>query len=338
MKPDTTNPGPTSLEVLAIQGIGQVIAGDDLAELVLAHLDEPLRAGDVVVVTSKVVSKAAGLVVHGPRTDLFAQETDRVVARRGQTRIVRTHHGLTMAAAGVDESNTPTGTAVRLPPDPDDDARRMRARIAHLTGVEVAVVVTDTAGRPWRNGQTDIAIGAAGISALAPMTGEHDSFGNTLEVTAPAVADEIAAAADLVKGKLTGCPVAVVRGLAVGWLRRADGPGAVALLRPESADLFGLGAVEAVRLAVRRDRPVRGFPAPEPDALEVLVRDATDGMDCAAVSVEALDPGRLEIQVADDASTSTWVQAGALQERLRILAVALGLDVTVHCGSQFREA
>jgi coenzyme F420-0:L-glutamate ligase/coenzyme F420-1:gamma-L-glutamate ligase len=184
----------TTFTTFAVPGIGEVTAGTDLAALVVDRAR--LEDGDVVVVTSKVVSKAEGRVVTGGKAETLAVETDRVVARRGETSIVRTHHGLVMAAAGIDASNTTPGTLVLLPQDPDLSARVLRARLLELTGCVVAVVVSDTSGRAWRVGQTDIAIGAAGLRVLDDHAGRTDSYGNLLQVTAPALADEIAGAGD----------------------------------------------------------------------------------------------------------------------------------------------
>jgi coenzyme F420-0:L-glutamate ligase/coenzyme F420-1:gamma-L-glutamate ligase len=232
--------------VTAPDGAPEVQPGDDLAALLLPLVD--LADGDVVVVTSKVVSKAEGRVVPGTDRDAaIADEAVRVVARRGPTTIVRTRHGLTMAAAGVDNSNIEVGMLVLLPLDPDDSARRLRAAVAERTGLNVGVVVTDTAGRAWREGQTDIAIGAAGLTVLDDHAGRVDGHGNPLAVTAPAVADEIAGVAELAAGKLGGRPFAVVRGRSDLVLAPGDdGPGAAALVRPETGDLFGFGAREAV--------------------------------------------------------------------------------------------
>jgi coenzyme F420-0:L-glutamate ligase/coenzyme F420-1:gamma-L-glutamate ligase len=246
------------LRVWAPDGIPEVRPGDDLAELVAAATegtgDGALRDGDVLVVTSKVVSKAEGRVVRADRRAAVTAETERVVARRGDTRVVRTRHGLVMAAAGVDASNTEPGTVVLLPTDPDGSARALRAGLRRRLGVDVAVVVSDTFGRPWRMGVTDQAIGVAGLAPLADLRGRRDPHGNTLDVTVVAVADEVAAATDLVKGKLAGRPVAVVRGLADG-LTAADGPGAAALVRPLHEDLFPLGAYDVVPAR----RTVRAF-------------------------------------------------------------------------------
>jgi 8-oxo-dGTP pyrophosphatase MutT (NUDIX family) len=171
----------------------------------------------------------------------------RVIARRGPLRIVETRHGLVMAAAGVDASNVAGGEIALLPLDPDGSARRLRAEIAARTGRRVAVVVSDSMGRPWRHGITDVAIGVAGLAAVADRRGERDRHGNLLEVTEVAVADELAAAADLVKGKLSDIPVAVVRGLDPAG-HPDDGRGAAALLRDPGSDLFRMGTAEALAL------------------------------------------------------------------------------------------
>jgi coenzyme F420-0:L-glutamate ligase/coenzyme F420-1:gamma-L-glutamate ligase len=253
---------PPDVCVIAVPGLPEITAGDDLAALIAAALGraEPgLRDGDILVVTSKVVSKAEGRVVPAAREDAIAAETVRVVARRGATTIAQTRHGFVLAAAGVDASNTAPGTVVLLPEDPDESARGLRKALRDRLGVRVGVVVTDTMGRPWRAGQTDTAIGAAGVLPLRDHRGEADTFGNTLEVTVAAVADEIAAAGDLVKGKALQIPVAIVRGLAA-LVTDSDGPGARALVRPASEDMFRLGAADVLlaRRTVRAftDRPV----------------------------------------------------------------------------------
>ncbi|HWU20421.1 MAG TPA: coenzyme F420-0:L-glutamate ligase, partial [Nocardioides sp.] len=233
------------LQVSAPDGVPEIEAGADLAAVLLPLLD--LRDGDILVVTSKVVSKAEGRVVTGDREEWITRETQRVVATRGATRIVRNRLGLTMAAAGVDASNVAVGSIVLLPEDPDRSARALRAAIAARLGVNAGVVVTDTAGRAWREGQTDIAVGAAGVVVAESFEGREDAHGNPLLVTAPAVADEIASAAELAQGKLGARPCAVVRGRADLVLPPGDdGPGAVALIRADGGDLFGYGAREAV--------------------------------------------------------------------------------------------
>lgn len=262
------------LSVWAPDGIGEVASGDDLAEHLLPHVD--LADGDVVTVTSKVVSKAEGRVRPGEREEALAEETLRVVARRGPTAIVRNRLGLTMAAAGIDASNVAAGHIALLPLDPDASARRLRRALAERTGRNVGVLVTDTAGRAWREGQTDIAIGAAGLRVADSLAGATDAYGNPLTVTMPALADEIAGCADLVAGKLSGRPFAVLRGLADLVLAAGEhGPGAAALVRAEGGDLFGYGAREAVVRALAgdpADRAPFGDPAPLEELAGALAR------------------------------------------------------------------
>jgi coenzyme F420-0:L-glutamate ligase/coenzyme F420-1:gamma-L-glutamate ligase len=243
------------LTVTAVAGLPEITAGADLATLIFDAAPE-LRDGDIVVVTSKIVSKAEGRVLRASREEAIAAETIRVVARRGPTVIAETRHGLVMAAAGADSSNTPPGTVVLLPADPDGSARRLRKALRDRSGATIGVLITDTMGRPWRNGLTDTAIGAAGVTPLRDHRGDADPFGNQLEITVAAAADEIAAAAELVKGKTSQLPVAIVRGLA-GLVTEDDGPGAAALVRPPAEDMFRLGPAEV--LAARRT--VREFSA-----------------------------------------------------------------------------
>lgn len=243
----------SELRVWAPSGIPEVAPGDDLVRLVgdaLAAGGVPVpQDGDVVVVTSKVVSKAEGRVVAAAdREDAITAETVRVVATRehpgGVTRIVENRLGLVLAAAGVDASNTPDGTVLLLPVDPDASARALRAGLEARFGVRLGVLLTDTAGRPWRHGQTDIAIGAAGVQVLEDLRGTVDTYGRPLQVSMAAVADELASAAELVKGKSSGRPVAVVRG--TGHLvTDEDGPGARALVRLGPDDMFVQGSAEA---------------------------------------------------------------------------------------------
>ena len=249
-------PSADELQIWAVDGIGDVREGHDLAELIAAA-DPGLVDGDVVVVTSKVVSKAEGRLIHGDREAAIDSETVRVVATRGDTRIVETRHGFVLAAAGVDASNVPAGSVAVLPEDPDRSAGRIRAGLRRRLGVTVGVVVTDTFGRPWRNGLTDVAIGTAGISPLLDHRGQVDEHGHPLEMTVTAIADEIASAAELVKGKLDGRPVAVIRGLTYDV--DPEGLGARALVRPAAEDMFRLGTVEAQRAAVTARRTVRQF-------------------------------------------------------------------------------
>ena len=291
-----------TLTVHAPDGVGEVRRGDDLAALLLAALAGSglsLADGDVVALTSKVVSKAEGrLRAATTREEALAGETLRWVARRGPVAIVRNRLGLTMAAAGIDASNVEAGSVLLLPEDPDASARALRGAIRERTGVNVGVVVTDTAGRAWREGQTDLAIGAAGVLVVEDFAGRLDGHGNTLAVTAPAVADEIASAAELASGKLGGRPFAVVRGRADLVLPPGDdGPGAAALVRPEGTDFFGYGAREAVVRALAglpADRAPVGAPAPADDlaAAVLLVTGvaAAVGDGVLTVALEPDDP------------------------------------------------
>lgn len=297
-----------SLTITAVPDIGEVRTGTDLAALVSEHAQ--LQAGDVVVITSKVVSKALGLATSRERDEVIAEQTDRVVAERGPTRIVRTLDGLTMAAAGVDTSNVPAGASLPLPPRPDEHARRIRADLLARSGLRLGVVISDTAGRAWRVGQTDIAIGCAGLAPFESFAGRDDTHGNPLAVTAPAVADEVASAAELVSGKLGGRPMMVVRGLPEHLLLDEDGPGAAALVRDEDGDLFGLGAREAVVAAATRVSD-RGFPFWATELIDEVVGLARPGdlgveLRGASVVVHA-PPDRL-------------VEAGRLAERIEAIA------------------
>ncbi|MFJ7329624.1 coenzyme F420-0:L-glutamate ligase [Streptomyces cyaneofuscatus] len=253
-----------SFRVWAPGGIPEVRAGDDLAKLI-AGAEPGLVDGDVLLVTSKIVSKAEGRIVQAAdREAAIDGETVRVVARRGALRIVENRQGLVMAAAGVDASNTPAGTVLLLPEDPDASARAIRDGLRDTLGVEIGVVVTDTFGRPWRNGLTDVAIGAAGVRVLDDLRGGTDAHGNPLSATVVATADELAAAGDLVKGKAAGLPVAVVRGLphvvaSVDSVDSVEDSGARALVRGAADDMFRLGTSEAVREAVTLRRTVREF-------------------------------------------------------------------------------
>ncbi|GAA0445128.1 coenzyme F420-0:L-glutamate ligase [Streptomyces olivaceiscleroticus] len=260
-----------SYRVWALPGIPEVRPGDDLAKLIAAAATADglpgLADGDVLLVTSKIVSKAEDRIVAADdREAAIDQETVRVVARRGTLRIVENRNGLVMAAAGVDASNTPRGTVLLLPEDPDASARAIRDGLRATLGVHVGVIVTDTFGRPWRSGLTDVAIGAAGVRVLADLRGGTDGHGNPLSATVVATADELASAGDLVKGKAGGLPVAVVRGLphtvappqdaAVGG---EPDTGARALVRSAADDMFRLGTSEAVREALSLRRTVREF-------------------------------------------------------------------------------
>jgi coenzyme F420-0:L-glutamate ligase/coenzyme F420-1:gamma-L-glutamate ligase len=264
------------LEVHPVEGLPDIRPGDDVAGLLAGAFT--YRAGDVVVVTSKVISKAEGRLVpaggdrEATRLRAVDDETVRVVARRGTTTIAQTRHGLVMAAAGVDGSNVRGDEIALLPLDPDASARALRERLVALTGVELAVVVSDTMGRAWRVGQTDQAIGVAGLAPVRDSRGSTDSHGHVLEVTEIAVADELASAAELVKGKAGGIAAAVVRGLAYD----DDGRGATALVRPAAQDWFRLGTADAHQQTVALRRTVRRFtdqPVP-PDVLRRAVAAA----------------------------------------------------------------
>ncbi|AUH42702.1 coenzyme F420-0:L-glutamate ligase [Streptomyces sp. CMB-StM0423] len=271
--------GAPEFRVRALPGIPEVRPGDDLAKLVAAAAPglagPPLADGDILIVTSKIVSKAEGRVrptaVPGDREAAIDEEAVRLVARRGPLRIVETRHGLVMAAAGVDASNTPAGTVLLLPEDSDASARALRAGLRTALGVNVGVLVTDTFGRPWRNGVTDVAIGAAGVRVLDDLRGAPDTYGNALEGTIVAAADELAAAGELVKGKADGLPVAVLSGLPqlVAPVGEDDGPDARALVREPAEDMFRLGTSEAVREAVTQRRTVREFTAEPVDPAAV---------------------------------------------------------------------
>ena len=231
-----------TIEITPIDGIGEISAGTDLAEIFLAALDAAgfaLRDGDVLVVTHKAVSKAENAVVRfdedeEKRLHVIAAEASAILRRRGDLVITETHHGLICANAGVDRSNMPDGWLALLPRDPDKSAHRLQMKIRQATGADVAVVITDTFGRPWRKGLTDVAIGVAGMPALVDHRGTTDTFGRPLTVTEVALADELAAAADLAMGKAKGVPLAVVRGVDFppGEGRATD------LVRPVAEDMF----------------------------------------------------------------------------------------------------
>lgn len=259
------------IEILPVPGLPEFRPGDDLAGA-LASAAPWLRNGDVLIVTSKIVSKVEGRIVPSPtdpeardaaRRVLVDQESVRVLARKGRTLITENRLGIVQAASGIDGSNVHPAELALLPEDPDASARDLRARLHDLLGVAVAVVVTDTMGRAWRNGQTDAAIGSAGLPVLHGYAGSVDAQGNELLVTSVAVADELAAAGDLVKGKTGGMPVAVARGIALA----DDGSSASDLIRRGEEDLFWLGANEAIERgrgeALLLRRSIRAF-APEP--------------------------------------------------------------------------
>lgn len=245
----------TNLLITVLENIPEIQCGDNLADIIGDALsDDGIQSGDILVITSKIVSKAEGRqIAADDREEAITSETVRLVASRthtgGVTRIVENRQGLILAAAGVDNSNTPEGTVLLLPEDPDASARGLCTALRLRFNMPIGVIISDTLGRPWRAGQTDAAIGAAGLRVIDDHRGTQDSHGNLLTASATAVGDEIASAADLVKGKSYGSPVAVVRGLDQLVLAdedqlRADSSGR-ALIRSANEDLFRLGSAEA---------------------------------------------------------------------------------------------
>lgn len=230
-----------NLTVIPITGIGRVDKGDDVADVLAGPLrDLDAASGDVLVVTHKIVSKAEGAVrqIVGDEEEfkkaLVEEISASIVRRRGDLIIAETRHGFVCANAGVDRSNADPGTVVLLPDDPDRSAHRIRTRLERILGVDVPVIISDTFGRPWRRGLTDIAIGVSGLLPILDLRGTSDWSGRELDVTEVAVADEIAAAADLVMGKASGVPAALVRGYEGP---RGEGRGSE-LVRPVDEDLF----------------------------------------------------------------------------------------------------
>jgi coenzyme F420-0:L-glutamate ligase/coenzyme F420-1:gamma-L-glutamate ligase len=332
---------PGSVLVVPLPGVPEVRAGDDLAALLAGAATTAvggLRDGDVLVVSSKVVSKASGLreAATPDREGLVLRHARRVVAERrtpaGTTRVVEAEAGPVMAAAGLDASNTgPEGGVLVLPSDPDGAAADLHGRLLALTGVtRLGLVVSDTAGRPWRAGQTDLALGAHGLLVLDDLRSGTDADGRPLAVTARAVADEVAAAADLVKGKVAQVPAALLRGLDV--LVPTPGQqlaGGRSLVRTGAGDWFALGHREAVRAALGAPpgtpaADTVGIPstAPEPDTDRAAraVRLALLGHDDAVVvgspaegyAVHAADPvlagrvaARLEVALAGEELSAT---------------------------------
>lgn len=339
------------VEIVPVPGIGELRPGDDLAALIVEHAP-PLQDGDVLVVTSKAVSKTEGRLVVLDDTDEQAREaarqqaieaeTVRVVASRDTLRIVETRHGLVLAAAGVDASNVARNELALLPLDPDASAQLLRESIRERAGVDVGVVISDSMGRPWRAGITDTAIGVAGLTALTDARGHADVYGNVLAVTQVAVADELAAAGDLVKGKFGGVPVAVVRGMARDGKLDDDGQGSRTLIRGSADDLFRLGTAEAIAIGREdvgwatemapplhadavtlitamtpesdQDAAVRqaflGFLAARPDA---MWRSCAPGHLTASALI--VDPSRGAVLLTLHPRAGMWVQVGGHCER-----------------------
>jgi coenzyme F420-0:L-glutamate ligase/coenzyme F420-1:gamma-L-glutamate ligase len=322
----------SELRVVAPDGIPEIGAGDDLTALLVAAIPD-LADGDIVVIASKVVSKAEGRVVPGhDRLAAIADETVREVARRGDTVIAQTRHGFVMAAAGVDASNVEVGQLVLLPLDPDASARRLRAGLRAATGARVGVIITDTFGRPWRHGQTDLAVGAAGLTVLDELSGQLDRYGNPLVVTAAAVADELAGAADLVKPKLSARPVAVIRGLAA-LVTDDDGPGVAALIRIGPLDMFRLGSREAVVDAVDAADTASAQPVPA----DAWTADADGpGLDLALLA-DTLDATGLadELELGGDGSVLMRLRPELLELDPLELGLRLGRASVLLAGSGF---
>lgn len=233
-----------TVTLIPITGIPEIGVGDVLADAIASAAQSggtPLLDGDCVVVTQKIVSKAEGRIVELDPNDPQAKDTlvlgesVRTLRQRGPMRIVETHHGFVCANAGIDLSNVDDGTAALLPVDPDRSAQRIRERLAAVHGVTCAVVISDTFGRAWRKGQTDVAIGVAGLTAILDLRGTTDDRGRALEVTEIAIADEVAGAAELVMGKAARVPTAIVRGLDPDWFSEGRGRD---LIRSPHEDLF----------------------------------------------------------------------------------------------------
>jgi len=352
---------PITIRAVALPG--EVRPGDDLAAAILAAFGSAgltLQDGDILAVASKVVAKAEGRYLAGlAAEEAVASQTIRVLAQRrtptGVARIVESTSGPVLAAAGVDASNLPDGAGLlALPADPDASARQLRHRLQHLVDGEhhapqrvsrIGVVITDTLGRPWRVGQTDTAIGAAGVRVLEDLSGTDDTHGRPMRVTLRALADEIAAAADLVKGKTSGAPVALIRGLAD--LVGEDHPGSVALLRGPADDWFRYGHAEAARAALGVD------PEDLPDTIQPVTPDDARSRLTRAITVAGNDfrtgdgfragngfrAGEVQIDVDEDlpglrltptgSDAAAWVALGVLAQRLVVAGWAEGLTLRI---------
>lgn len=335
------------LTVVPVVGVGEVTAGADLAGLLVDALGATgLRVGpgDCLVVSSKVVSKALGLTWPGTREDAVAAGTVRVVAERagadGVTRVVQSVAGPVMAAAGVDASNTgPSHGLLVLPEDPDAEAARLRTavlgRLELPSATALAVVLSDTAGRPWRDGLTDLALGCAGLTVLEDLRGATDHDGRPLAVTMRALADEVAAAADLVKGKADGVPAALVRGLPATWFS-PDAAGARALVRVGPGDWFALGHVEALRaglgvepgtatsvaVGIRSVQPDEGMAARVGRVVALALLDVPDGSADVGVD-EVAGVAEVTLGAPDD------YDLGRLVVRAQVAAVSEGMRVRI---------
>ncbi len=304
------------MSIRPVRGLPEFAPGDDLGGAIAAAAPD-LADGDVVVVTSKVVSKVEGRLVHVPpggdrealRQEAIEAESVRVLARRGPLAIVQTRQGWVVAAAGIDASNVAHDALVLLPEDGDASARRLRGRLRELLGVHVGVVVSDTFGRTWREGLTDVAIGSAGVPALVDLRGRVDTHGNRLETTQVALADEIAAAADLVKGKLAGVPVAVVRGLRVG--APEDDRGTRPLVRAPADDLFPYGARDLVpaRVPAADLVPRAGELAAVAEAFRIASAALPEFP--VVLRYGGADDGVIDVHLTDAITTTTAINLGA---------------------------
>jgi coenzyme F420-0:L-glutamate ligase len=336
---------PEPISIRPVLGIGEIRPGDDLAGLLCAAAPW-LADGDVLVVTSKIVSKAENRLLAVPggtaaereavRQRAIAAETRRVVARRGEMQIVQNAQGVVMAGAGVDASNVSLQEIALLPADPDRSARALRNGVRQVLGVSVGVIISDSLGRAWRAGIIDQALGVAGLSAVHDLRGTVDAYGNELRATEIAVADELASAADLVKGKLTGVPVAVIRGLAPRFAHD-DGRGSAPLIRGGAEDMFALGTKEALDIGradgagsmsapgpLHADALAAIAAMPVPDAEMAAVREAYIGYllarpdamwrSCVSghltASTVVIDPSRNAVLLTLHPRLRRWVQLG----------------------------
>lgn len=358
MEPTTPGSAPNDrspshgFTVLPVTGIGEVTEADDLADLLIKAASW-LADGDVLLVTSKIVSKAEGRLVRLPATGraaaaraLLDAETAGLVAARGRTRIVRTGTGLVMASAGIDASNVDQRYLALLPVDPDASARRLRSTIAERYGLDVAVIITDTMGRPWRVGLVDVAIGVAGLEPLLDLRERTDSYGNRLGVTITAVADELAAAAELVKGKLDGVPAAVIRGWSPAAQRMdpvgpaPDGPGAAAMVRTAQEDMFSLGTdlalARGMAAAARLPEPPAFTAQPvAPARLTLAINHAGGDAQVLPVAVAAargigpVPAGTAAVLVVPQPDTGdeylACAEVGATLTRLRAALASVGV-------------
>lgn len=319
------------VEVVArpVSGLGEVRPGDDLGALVAAVLaaHRPrIVDGDVLCVASKIVAKAEGALVAlasdadvgAARQELATQRASDVLAAPGFTIITRTHHGFVCANGGIDASNVVGDALLELPEDPDASARSLRASLIAATGVQLGVVITDTFGRAWRHGQTDIAIGCAGLDPIRDERGAADRGGRVLSVTEVAVADAVAGAADLVRSKSSGTALVVVSGMGQ-WVTDTDGPGAAALVRPASADLFARGRGRLAARAAGARFP--GDPPEDPSlwvhpvtstdlALAITAAEAA-GATATAVDAEGAAATRLVVRGPDGVTAGLAAGAAA---------------------------